>query len=215
MKRLLKFIKKYEFPVHLLIINTVFLKYISSKFYTLTSKFKLKFLSCKIGCNFRSDGKLWIWLQKKNSIDIGDNVRINSRFGSNLVGLTNPTIFQCFKDGNIKIGNGCGLSSVVISSRAGISIGSNTVIGGNTRIFDHDFHSLDYIKRSDIKIDQMNIKSKPISIGDNVFIGTNVLILKGVKIGDRSIIGAGSVVTKNIDSDQIWAGNPAVKISIN
>ena len=103
MKKLLKFFKKYEFPVHLLIINTVFLKYISSKFYTLTSKLKFKFLSCTIGSNFSSDGQLWIWLQKKNSINIGDNVRINSRFGSNLVGLTNPTIFQCFKDGNIKL----------------------------------------------------------------------------------------------------------------
>ena len=64
-------------------------------------------------------------------------------------------------------------------------------------------------------MDQMNIKSKPISIGDNVFIGTNVLILKGVKIGDRSIIGAGSVVTKNIDLNEIWAGNPAMMISMN
>jgi len=47
------------------------------------------------------------------------------------------------------------------------------------------------------------------NIEDNVFIGANCIILKGVKIGDRSIIGAGSVVTKNVPSDQIWAGNPA------
>ena len=68
MKKLLKFIKKYEFPVHLLIINTVFLKYISSKFYTLTSKFKLKILNCKIGSNFSSDGKLWIGYKRKTQL---------------------------------------------------------------------------------------------------------------------------------------------------
>ena len=47
------------------------------------------------------------------------------------------------------------------------------------------------------------------NIEDNVFIGANCIILKGVKIGDRSIIGTDSVVTKNVPSDQIWAGNPA------
>ena len=47
-------------------------------------------------------------------------------------------------------------------------------------------------------------------IGNDVFIGTNSLILKGVEIGDRSIIGAGSVVTKSVPASEIWAGNPAV-----
>ena len=49
----------------------------------------------------------------------------------------------------------------------------------------------------------------PIIVGDDVFVGANSIILKGVIIGARVIIGAGSVVTKNIPSDEIWAGNPA------
>ncbi len=215
MKKINNFIKKYQFPIHLLILKTIINRKMSSIIYSLIGKFKLKFFGCIVGKKFVVDGKLWLWLQKKNSIKIGDNVKINSRFGSNLVGLTNPTIFQCFESGNINIGSGCGLSSVVISARSGISIGCNTIIGGNTRIFDHDFHSIDYSKRSDNKVDQKNVKSIPILIGENVFIGTNVLILKGVKIGDRSVIGAGSVVTTDIDSDQIWAGNPAKKINRN
>lgn len=56
--------------------------------------------------------------------------------------------------------------------------------------------------------DQRNKKSKPIVIEDDVWLGTNSIVLKGVTIGARTIIGAGSVVTKDIPADCIAAGNP-------
>lgn len=60
--------------------------------------------------------------------------------------------------------------------------------------------------------------TSPIRKGDEVFIGADVIILKGVSIGERSIIGAGSVVTKDVPPDKIWAGPPAKfvrKIGVN
>lgn len=54
-----------------------------------------------------------------------------------------------------------------------------------------------------------DIKSRPVNIGKNVFVGGHVIILKGVTIGDGAIIGAGSVVTKDVPTNEIWAGNPA------
>lgn len=58
-------------------------------------------------------------------------------------------------------------------------------------------------------LDSHTAKTKPIIIGNHVLIGTQCMILKGVTIGDRSIIAAGSVVTKDIPSDCIAGGNPA------
>jgi acetyltransferase-like isoleucine patch superfamily enzyme len=81
-------------------------------------------------------------------------------------------------------------------------------IGGNVRIFDHDFHALDAEVRRSPR-DAAECATRPIVIGDDVFIGTNSIILKGITIGDRAIIGAGSVVTKNVPADCIAAGNPA------
>ena len=75
-------------------------------------------------------------------------------------------------------------------------------------IYTSDFHSLNAnIRRT--KNDIKSRKTSPVKIGNDVFIGAKCIILKGVEIGDRSIIGAGSVVTKNIPNDEIWAGNPA------
>ncbi len=207
MQKLLNFIRKYQFPLHLFIGWTILCSRVSTLFHTAVTKFKLKALGCPVGKGFKIDGKLWIWAQKKGCIRLGDNVKINSRFGSNLVGLINPAVFQCLDGGTITIGNNSGLSSPVLSSRSSITIGERTLIGGNVRIFDHDFHSLDLQYRYSAKGD--HVKTRPVTIGDDVFIGTNALILKGVTIGDRAVIGAGSVVSKNVPADEIWAGNPA------
>jgi acetyltransferase-like isoleucine patch superfamily enzyme len=130
---------------------------------------------------------------------------------SNRVGLTNPVLLETLGDGEIEIGDFSGGSAVVISSRAKVMIGKNVKLGGNVRIFDHDFHSLEFSVRKTSN-DWKNIKARPIRIGDDVFIGTNAIILKGVTIGDRAIIGAGSVVMKDIPADEIWGGNPARRI---
>ena len=80
-------------------------------------------------------------------------------------------------------------------------------------ILDTDVHQLDYLARRGVRVsdkvdDITTVQSAPITIEDDVWIGANCQILKGVTIGARSIIGAGSVVTKSIPADCIAAGNP-------
>ena len=83
-----------------------------------------------------------------------------------------------------------------------VSIGKNCAISWNLTILDSDFHNY---KVSEKEI----LNTKEVFIGDNVWIGNNVIILKGVYIGNNSIIAAGSVVTKNVPNNCIVAGNPA------
>ena len=89
-----------------------------------------------------------------------------------------------------------------------ISIGCNSVIGANVTILTHDF-SWGVIKNL---TGEIMGNCKAVVIEECVFIGWNTMILGGVTIGHHSIIGAGSVVTKNIPANEVWAGNPARKI---
>lgn len=76
---------------------------------------------------------------------------------------------------------------------------------GGTKIYDTDFHWLDFEKR----IRETGGKTSPVTIKDGAFIGGSCIILKGVTIGEKSVIGAGSVVTKSVPDGEMWAGNPA------
>ena len=78
------------------------------------------------------------------------------------------------------------------------------MIGGNVKIYDTDFHFVDHNRR----INEDGSKTAEVIIKEGAFIGAHSIILKGVTIGERSVIGAGSVVTKDIPSDELWAGNP-------
>jgi len=89
----------------------------------------------------------------------------------------------------------------VISQEAGVSIGSDTIIGTHVEIYDSDFHDVNPARRKGPEV-----SSSRVEIGENVWIGSNVKILKGVKIGSNSIIGNNSVVTKNIPADSVWGG---------
>lgn len=81
--------------------------------------------------------------------------------------------------------------------------------GGGTILMDSDAHSLSYVDRRESVQDMKNRIDKEIVVNDDVLIGANSIILKGVHIGARSVVGAGSVVTKDVPSDCIVAGNPA------
>ena len=94
----------------------------------------------------------------------------------------------------------------IIRSKSSIKIGKYCDIGSDVYIQDHNTLSLNYLDRRDHKGEVLSV---PIRIGDDVWIGRRAMILKGVTIGDRSIIAAGSIVTHDIPSDAVAAGNPA------
>lgn len=176
---------------------------------TLLFKLTMRASSCIYGKNLRVCGANHIRLKKKGAILIGKNVAITSRYLTNPVGSM-PTMLECILSGSITIGDNSGLTSSLVSSRNRIVIGNNVKIGGNTKILDHDFHSLDYLDRRSSKADFANVKSESIIIGNDVFIGCDSVILKGVYVGDRCIIAAGSVLSNiKIPSDSLVAGNPA------
>ncbi len=103
----------------------------------------------------------------------------------------------------IKIGDNVSITEgVFIAAKKRIDIGDFTIIGQQTMIYDSDCHGID---GSDPKV-------VPVKIGNHVWIGARVIILKGVSIGDNSIIGAGSIVTRNVPENTVVAGCPAKKI---
>lgn len=159
------------------------------------------------------DGIVFWKMSKQSTLRIGKDFKLNSRRASNLVGISNRASFQLIGDSEVVIGDNCGFTSTVLSSRSSISIGDNVKIGANVKLIDHDYHSMDYQNRRNPFSDASDVNTAPISIGSDVFVGTNSIILKGVSIGDRSVVGAGSVVTlKSIPADSLVAGNPAVII---
>jgi maltose O-acetyltransferase len=109
----------------------------------------------------------------------------------------------------IEIGDGAEINNdaMIKSEGAGISIGPGALLGSQVCIYDSDFHELDSRRR---RGGQPAIA--PVELGPNVFIGDRALILKGVTIGEHSVVGAGSVVTSSIPAGVIAAGNPATVI---
>jgi acetyltransferase-like isoleucine patch superfamily enzyme len=185
---------------------------ISIGWHTLLSRMILRLAKCAVGEGLVVDGPLFLRMREPGSITLGVGVAIRSRFAGNLIGMTGPSVLDTSGGGTIVVGDYTGMSSIVISSRAEVRIGRYAKFGPNVRIFDTNFHSLDWAKRQTFLDDQADTTSSPVRIGDDVFVGTNAMILKGVTIGDRAIIGAGSVVTKDVPADSIAAGNPAVVI---
>lgn len=171
-------------------------------------KLAMKATKVKYGKGLLLKGIPVIFNKRGATLEIGDNCTINSSFLSNLVGLYSRTIILTrTPDAKIRIGNNVGISGATIYARKGITIGDNTMIGGNAKILDNDFHPIEAEAR--IRDDKDMIRSKQIVIGKNCFIGCNSLILKGTVLGDNCVVGAGAVVSGKFEDNCVIAGNPA------
>ena len=171
-------------------------------------KLIMKLNKVKFGKNLNLYGVPIIFRKGGSQMNIGENCTIKSSFLSNLVGLSQRTIIVTrTEEAKINIGNNVGISGATIYARKSISIGDNTLIGGNVKIFDNDFHPVEVEARNlDIK---EKIGTREVFIGKDCFIGCNSFILKGTKIGDGSVVGAGSVVCGEFPSNVVIVGNPA------
>lgn len=180
---------------------------IVSAFYCLLSGFRFDSSMRIYGRPIIKGGGLFNY-DIRHKIIIGNRFKCCNSINSNSIGLIQPCVFNVSKSNSkIIIGNNVGISGSTINATVLVNIGNNVLIGSGCIISDTDSHPLSYLERRDN--DFSNVKSNPIRICDDVFVGARSLILKGVTIGEKSIIGMGSVVTKDIPANCIAAGNPA------
>ena len=130
--------------------------------------------------------------------------------------------FALGENGTCKVGDFTLLNGALIMADERIEIGQHCLVSWNVGIADSDFHPIDAAQR---RIDTMalapfyegrpprpKLETAPVIIADNVWIGMNAIILKGVTIGENSIVAAGSVVSKSVPANVVVAGNPAVVV---
>ena len=163
---------------------------------------RLRKINC--GKGLSTHGTLFV---RGGTISIGENVSITSCRETNPIGGDVKTILFAKNNATITIGDNTGISNSALVAVDSIAIGNNVLIGGNCKIYDNDFHSLDFNERMGTV--DLGVKHAPVVIKDGAFIGAHTIVLKGVTIGERSIVGAGSVVARSIPDYEIWAGNPA------
>lgn len=181
-------------------------------FFWRLGRFLFKMNGITYGKNLICDGIMLFDIAQDADVQIGDDCFFNSGWGVNPLSGNKRGDMYVRSGAFIKIGNNCGFSSPIFFIHKGLTIGNYVNVGANVIFLDSDCHSLFFKDRRCIKDDERNKKDREIIIEDDVLIGMNSQILKGVHIGARSVIGAGSVVTKDVPSDCIAAGNPAVII---
>ena len=157
------------------------------------------FLRKKIFSELRKNEKSTI----PNSTKIGNytNCIISSDayiYFGNKIDIRNNCNFVVGKKAELKIGDAVFMNnSCSINCLEKIEIGENTLFGEAVKIYDHNH------QYSSEKVEQQQFNTSPIKIGKNCWLGSNVIVLKGVEIGDNSIIGAGCIIYKNIPANSI------------
>lgn len=154
---------------------------------------------------FRTYGVPFIHASMNSHISIGDNFTMGNSIRNNATGITGRCKIDVRRNAQLVIGNNVGVTLTTIECFNKIIIDDHVKIGFGVHIMDTDFHSIN----AEIRMSSDNdVKTAPIHIKRNAFIGAHSLILKGVVVGENSIIGAGAVVTKSIPDNEIWGGNP-------
>jgi acetyltransferase-like isoleucine patch superfamily enzyme len=159
------------------------------------------------GSNWRIFGRPIIQKHRGSTLEAGSGLVLRSWADSNPLAPTHPVVLSTRSaSAELIIGDDCGFTGAVVVAETSVTIGDRVLVGGSAQIVDTDFHPLDpETRRRDINAGQ----TRPITIGNDVFIGMNSIILKGVTIGDGSVVGAGSVVSQDVPPRTIVAGNPA------
>ena len=135
-------------------------------------------------------------MNRGGNIRIGDRVRFDAK--------VQPIEIGCDDDASLTIGDNTYINyGTSIAAAERVTIGKDCLIGTYVMIVDNDFHRLEPDRRLEPP------DPAPTNIGDNVWIGGHSLVLKGVTIGENSVIAAGSVVTRDVPANVVYGGNPA------
>lgn len=151
-------------------------------------------------------GKTFFRKFPDSSVRIGKRCRFRSRVTSNQIGLNRPCMVSTLhSDSCVSVGDDCGFSGTVIAAYSSITIGNRVICGANTTITDTDWHAISMQDRAN----HIPPKTAPIVIEDDVWLGMNVIVLRGVTIGAGTMVGAGSIVIQSLPAGVVAAGQPA------
>lgn len=144
---------------------------------------------------------------------LGRHVVLNSDAEHSFAPISNPVRFALGEGAVIVVGDYCDLNGCSLTAYQSVTIGSHVQIGPSTWITDTDLHPMSAgLRRRQLHgepFDRHAVRRAPVSIGNDVWIGAGVLVLKGVSIGDGAVIGAGSVVVRDVPAGAVACGNPA------
>jgi acetyltransferase-like isoleucine patch superfamily enzyme len=130
--------------------------------------------------------------EKGSEIILGRRVFLRGKYCSN--------VFTTFVNARIEIGDDCGFNGAIISAKQEVRLGKKVLLAWGVSILDSDMHDLSNTRKE---------RTRPVEVGDYVLMGNYVSVLPGVKIGSHCVIGANSVVTRDIPGHSIAAGAPA------
>lgn len=167
----------------------------------------------ELGATVQIQDEPIITLAEGSRIQIGARCVLCSDSRATALGVNHPVVLRrTMRPGaEIVIGEDTGLSGASICAAIQVKIGAHCLLGANVTIADTDFHArAAHIRHYDTR--REHIVAKPVHTCNNVFLGTGVIVLKGVAIGDNAIVGAGSVVTRDVPANVIAAGNPALVV---
>ena len=167
----------------------------------------LRLRGVQLASGIRFYGMPMVQRWRGSRIELGPGVQLRSTRLSNPLAPNHSVVLATRSAGaRISIGEQSGLTGTTIVAEHAVDIGARVSIGANVTIVDTDFHPLTPQLRNNHPNAGIAI---PVVLEDDVFVGMNSLILKGVHIGQGSVIGAGSVVTRDIPAGVVAAGNPA------
>lgn len=157
-------------------------------------------------------GKPIIQKEPGSIIRMGKGVVLVSNSEANTAGINHPVIIATHsKDAEVVLENNVGMSGVSINCVKRCVFKEGVMLGANVNVWDTDFHPIDPQKRVQQK-SIMDAHYSPILIEKNVWIGANTTVLKGVTIGENTVVGAMSLVNKNLPPNSVCVGNPARKV---
>jgi len=185
-----------------------------ARIYSLIARIRFITSGVKVGSELNVYGWLNLSIHPDSTVIVGNHVRMNSGFARNGVGSYQRLGLQVQRGAKLEIGDRTGISNSLIVCIDQIVIESDVLIGGGCGIYDTDFHVVNSHHRGKSADLTGRANTRPIHIGANSFIGGHCIILKGVTIGSGAVIGAGSVVTRDIPAYEIWAGNPIQHIRV-
>lgn len=143
-------------------------------------------------------------------IVLGPGVRLNSSPRANPLGCFQACTLRALLPGaRLVLGRGVGASATVFCAARSIEIGEGSIFGAGAMVIDNDFHIPDGAWGWSDKVESAAQTARAVKIGRGVFVGARAIVLKGVTIGDRAIIGAGAVVSCNVPPGHLAVGNPA------